>query len=391
MRRLNWKTLSRILWPDYSVSKVASTINRRWLQKQAFVLSVASSALTLVAFPAYHVLTVRFGEAALEGQPQRLAVIASAALCLFLPMAFSRWRRHAEWLSFLNLVVLLACLTIDIALSARQRRYTTVGLLPLFGSTFIFTSVRIMTLAYFVSALFFAAMTIYMNRAVEIIMIYLAAYMIAWWMAIVRIRSLYRISHDQALLYQRKISDEKVKLARDLHDSLGGDLMQLSLQLRGDTPREQMLELAQSVIARTRTLVTALEPRSEIERFGVYAKSYAERLNQTGKISVTVVKHNPWPDLRLDDNINLQAIFSEWMTNILKYSLAKEVTIALTTRREYCYLTIRDNGIGFRWPGDRRGSGLRNIYLRAQLIGAKVFSRRARNGTVFFVKFRSKQ
>jgi uncharacterized membrane protein (GlpM family) len=50
---------------------------------------------------------------------------------------------------FFNLVALLACLTIDIALSARQRRYTTIGLLPLFGSTFIFTNVRVMTAGLF--------------------------------------------------------------------------------------------------------------------------------------------------------------------------------------------------------------------------------------------------
>ena len=390
MRRFNYQTISRILWPDYSVSKSALTINRRWLQKQSFVLSVAASALTLFAFPLYHVLTVRFGETALEGQPQRIMVLLTAATCLLLPFIAKSTRTRAEWLSFLNLVVLLTCLSIDIALSARQRRYTTIGLLPLFGSTFIFTSLRIMSLAYALSAVVFIVLTVYTNRAIETVLIYLAAYMIAWWMAIIRIRSLYRISHDHAILYERKMYDEKVKLARDLHDSLGGDLMQLSLQLRGDTPREQMLELAQSVIARTRTLVTALEPESDVEAFEAYAESYAERLTQTGKIGVSLVQQKPWPDLRLDVNINLQAIFSEWMTNTMKYSIAKDVVITLKSHNDYCYLTIRDNGIGFRWAGDRRGSGLRNICLRAQLIGAKVFSRRVQNGTLFFVKFRSK-
>jgi len=390
MRRFNYQTIARALWPDYSASKVASTINRRWLQKQAFVLCVASSALTLIAFPIYHLLTVRFGETTFEGQPQRLAVLLTAATCMLLPLVSQKARSKAEWLSFLNLVVLLACLSIDIAFSARQRRYTTIGLLPLFGSTFLFTNMRIMSGAYFLSAGLFVALTLYTNRVAETILIYLAAYTIAWWMAIIRIRSLYRISHDHAVLYERKIYDEKVRLARDLHDSLGGDLMQLSLQLRGDTPREHMLELAQSVIARTRTLVTALEPERDVERFDVYATNYAERLTRTGKIAVSLVQQKPWPDLRLDVNINLQAIFSEWMTNTMKYSLAKEVAITLTSRDDYCYLAIRDNGIGFRWSGDRRGSGLRNICLRAQLIGAKVFSRRVRNGTLFFVKFRSK-
>jgi signal transduction histidine kinase len=192
-------------------------------------------------------------------------------------------------------------------------------------------------------------------------------------------------------MYERKVYDERVRLARDLHDSLGGDLMQLSLQLRGDTPREQMLELAQSVIARTRTLVATLEPDSDLEPYADYVKNYAERLTRTGKIRVDVVEKRALPELRIDDNINLRAILSEWMTNTMKYSLAKHVQIIMALRGDVCYVLVRDNGTGFRWAGDRRGSGLRNIFLRAQLINAKVFSRRERNGTLFFVKFRSRQ
>ena len=56
-------------------------------------------------------------------------------------------------------------------------------------------------------------------------------------MALIRIRSLQRISYDQARLYERRIYDQRVRLARNLRDSLGGDLMQLSLQLSGNAPR----------------------------------------------------------------------------------------------------------------------------------------------------------
>jgi hypothetical protein len=65
MLRLNWQNAEPNSVADYSVSRCASTINRRWLQKQAFVLvSLASSALTLVAFPPITLLTVRYGETA---------------------------------------------------------------------------------------------------------------------------------------------------------------------------------------------------------------------------------------------------------------------------------------------------------------------------------------
>jgi hypothetical protein len=95
--------------------------------------------------------------------------------------------------------VLFACLAIDIALSARQRRYTTIGLIPIFGSTFIFTNMRGDDAAYlFCRQSFFAWLTLETGRVLETILIYLAAYTIAWWMAMIRIRSLYRISFDHA-------------------------------------------------------------------------------------------------------------------------------------------------------------------------------------------------
>mgnify|MGYP002139182526 CR=1 FL=1 len=65
---------------------------------------------------------------------------------------------------------------------------------------------------------------------------------------------------------REQAEEEAIRVfARNLHDSLGGDLMQLSLQLAGNTPREQMLDLAYEVIAKTKNLVYTLEPKNENE------------------------------------------------------------------------------------------------------------------------------
>ena len=213
---------------------------------------------------------------------------------------------------------------------------------------------------------------------------------IAWWMAMIRIRSLHRISFDQARMYDRRVYDQRVKLARNLHDSLGGDLIQLSLQLKGSASREEMLDLAQEIMAKTRNLVYTLEPGNANENFAGFIRSYVERLKHTGKFNLTLDLDPAWPAIRVDQSLNLQAIFTEWMTNMIRHSQATEITITLRRREKDFALAVSDNGRGFRWNGSRAGSGLRNIALRAGLMNARVFVRRrhADHGAIFYLQGR---
>lgn len=388
MRKLNWRIIQSIFNPGFELSAAAATINRRWLYRQAFVLSVGSSFLTLFFFPLYHFLTLRPAESAFVGHPQRIAVMCVAALCVLVPLVSQTLRKHVEYFSFLNLATLFLCIAIDISFSERQRRYSTIGLVPLFGSAFVFTNIRVMTTAYFVSALAFITISVYRNRMMEIIVIYTIAYFIAWWMSMIRIRSLHRISFDQARMYDRRVYDQRVRLARNLHDSLGGDLMQLSLQLRGTTSREDMLELANEVITKTKNLVHTLEPTNRNENFKEYIESYAARLQHTGKFFVKLDLDMLWPDVRMDQSLNLIAIFAEWMTNTIRHSGATEISVTLRRRQNRFALAIADNGSGFRWNGQRLGSGLRNIALRAGLMNGRAFSRNRGKppGTVFLLR-----
>ncbi len=390
MRRLSWQVLFQIFNPSYGLPQSAQFINRRWLLRQSFVLSLGSSILTLISFPAYHYLTLGSIEAIFRNHPHRIAVVVAAVLCVALPLGLRKARPYIEYFSFLNLVILFICVAIDVSISERPRRYAAIGLVPLFGSTFVFTDIWVMTIAYASSCTVFAVLNSARERTTEIVIIYAIAYFIAWWMAMIRIRSLHRISLDQARLYERQVYDQRVRLARNLHDSLGGDLMQLSLQLAGNTPREQMLDLAYEVIAKTKNLVYTLEPKNENQNFGDYVRSYGERLAQTGKFRVDIHIDEPWPLMRMDHALNLQALFTEWMTNTIRYSTAHTLRIFLRNPGSGYFLIIRDDGTGFRWNGKKTGSGLRNIALRAELLNAKVFARKCSKsgGTIFFLKGR---
>jgi signal transduction histidine kinase len=392
MRKLSWRILIQVFNPSYGLPQRAHIINSRWLLRQSFVLSLGSSMLILIAFPIHHLVDAKSGENIFTDQPHRIAVVCTAFLCIMLPLLLRKLRPYCEFFSFLNFFILFICIAIDISNNERPRRYSSIGLLPLFGSTFIFTDIWVMTAAYGASWGVFAALNAGRTRTSEIVIVYAIAYFIAWWMATIRIRSLHRISLDQARLYERQVFDQRVQLARNLHDSLGGDLMQLSLQLAGDTPRGQMLDLAYEVIAKTKNLVYTLEPKNENENFGDYVRSYAERLTQTGKFKVDLFVEAPWPQLRMDRALNLQAVFTEWMTNTIRHSVANTIQIILRHPGSRYFLIIRDDGNGFRWNGKKTGSGLRNIALRAELLNARVFARKRgpAGGTIFFLSGRLK-
>lgn len=388
MRRLKWKAFVQIVRPDYEVSESARILHRRWLHRQTFVLGISSAILTLILYPGYFWLTNQPGDHPFQGERHHLAVMVVASVCILVPLFFGKVRSRMELFTFIHLLVLFISIAIDSSLSERPRRYTSLGLIPLFGSTLIFTNLRFMTATYVLSAAAFILLNEIRSRPGEIIAVYTIAHFAAWWMALVRIRNLQRISLDHARLYDRRLYDQRVKLARNLHDSLGGDFTQLVLQLTGKTPRRKVLDLAHIVSAKMKNLVYTLDPLTENVRFRDYAQSYVERMRQTGRIKISLLVDPDLPELRLDHALNLQAIFSEWMTNTIRHSKATEINILLRHRAGRYYLLIIDNGAGFRWTGQKQGSGLRNIAVRANLLNARVFARRngRKRGTIFFLR-----
>jgi signal transduction histidine kinase len=69
--------------------------------------------------------------------------------------------------------------------------------------------------------------------------------------------------------------------------------------------------------------------------------------------------------------ITLFRIVQEQMKNIVKYSKAKKVLIALNIDKDRVRLEIKDDGEGFDPKGTRRGIGLSNIYERTRLYNGK--------------------
>ena len=215
-------------------------------------------------------------------------------------------------------------------------------------------------------------------------------------------RSRARLAELTAHIEQVK-EQERTRIAREIHDDLGGNLtaikmalMMLTQRLPADQP--QLLERAAYVDALVDRTIEAvhrisLDLRPSMLDFGLVAAlewQSAEFEKQNG-ISCAFSANEKEIGLSLDRATALFRIFQEALTNIAKHAKASQVTVRLHKLRQQVSLMIADNGRGLA-PGDRskpRSFGLRGMSERAQALGGTMaLAAAAGGGTVVTIKIR---
>jgi signal transduction histidine kinase len=167
--------------------------------------------------------------------------------------------------------------------------------------------------------------------------------------------------------------EERNRIAREIHDSLGHSLTALNLQL------ETALKLWQSNPSKAQTFLTK-------------AKELGSKALQDVRQSVSTMRSHPLQGQSLEQAIaslaeNVQRstgvapicqirlshpipvemstavyrIVQESFTNICKYAQATEVKLEITTTKTHLELKIEDNGIGFDVTQNTTGFGLESM------------------------------
>lgn len=190
---------------------------------------------------------------------------------------------------------------------------------------------------------------------------------------------------------ERKIEQERTRIAQDLHDDIGSTLSRISMLSQASSPELQTPDRASAVlrgihdatleVAQTLDeIVWAVNPRHDtLDSLACYiARSAQETLTEA-----SVACHTDLPlDLpawRIHAAVrhNVLLAFKEVLNNILKHSRATEVQISLVLRPAGFVLSIEDNGVGQDrtraekpgLPRAREGNGLDNIRRRLAKIG----------------------
>jgi len=210
----------------------------------------------------------------------------------------------------------------------------------------------------------------------------------------------------QRNLVKREImarEEERLRLARELHDEFGQMLVSLLAGLRlvedsktlkaAKTQLKTLRELASHAIDEVGRLARDLHP-IVLDDLGlaVALKSYVSEYSRLHGIEAQL-RIVGFGSERLPRVLErgLYRIVQEGLTNVARHARAKAVTVLISCVGEELTMTISDNGCGFRTETSERGLkthlGCQGMRERASMLGGKLeIESRVGSGTCITVK-----
>jgi signal transduction histidine kinase len=197
---------------------------------------------------------------------------------------------------------------------------------------------------------------------------------------------------------------ERTRIAREIHDDLGGNLTAIKMALamlsrrlpQEDAALQEKAAYVDSLVDRTIDAVhrISLDLRPSILDFGLVA-ALEWQAKEFGTQAGIEVRFDSGPgEIELDPDraSALFRIVQEALNNIAKHARASRVALHLSRTRQYILLKIRDNGRGIA-PADRakpQSFGLRGMAERARALGGTLTLGHAPGGgTVVAIKIKS--
>jgi PAS domain S-box-containing protein len=191
--------------------------------------------------------------------------------------------------------------------------------------------------------------------------------------------------------------DERRRIARDLHDSLGQYLAALKLSLASLSTTDgkqgaldECFEIVDRCITETRTISHLLHPPLLDEvGFGSAARWFVEGFAKRSGIAVNLDLSPEVGRLRKDAEIGLFRTVQESLTNVHRHSGGSAVEISLRILGEQLRLEITDNGRGISEDRLRRlregnsesGVGIAGMRERVRELGGALEIESGRAGT----------
>lgn len=192
----------------------------------------------------------------------------------------------------------------------------------------------------------------------------------------------------------RSQDEERRRLARELHDSVGQNLVGLQLLLtrlnEGSGPAAGALDLVDQSLREIRALSYLLHPPL-LDQLGLASalRSYVEGFSSRAGIRVDCRVPDEFGRLERDTETALFRIVQEALGNIRKHSGSASARITLTRTGDTVVLTVADRGrgipAGVLLPG-AGGVGLAGMRQRAARLGGRMELDTGPGGTTIVVR-----
>lgn len=189
-------------------------------------------------------------------------------------------------------------------------------------------------------------------------------------------------SEVRALSHERGASEERERLARDIHDTLAQSLTGLvilaeragrqSREGAADAAAETMTtveQVARDALAEARALVARTAAVPDEAAFGASIERLAERFRAQVGAAIDVTVDAAVESLDRDRQVVLLRCVQEALSNVARHAHATIVSVAVRVSGGIATLEIRDDGRGFDPAGMRTGFGIDGMGDRVGLAG----------------------
>jgi signal transduction histidine kinase len=190
-----------------------------------------------------------------------------------------------------------------------------------------------------------------------------------------------RLRRYSLLIENQATLQERNRIAREIHDSVGHALTAQSIQLenvalwlvnnriRAEDHLQKARDLGKEALQNVRQSVATLrQPVLQGKSFKDALQTLVQEFERTTEIQTTVHLQMA-QQLPTDIAIALYRIVQEAMTNIAKHSQATQVTLRFNADLTQLELSIEDNGQGFDPAQNTTGFGLQSMRERTEALG----------------------
>ncbi len=183
---------------------------------------------------------------------------------------------------------------------------------------------------------------------------------------------------EQALLAER------MRIASDMHDDLGGGLTALklhsdmALRTENDPSKRRHLEhlsaSAGDLIASMRQIIWTMdEEQRGLADLVAYCSNFARRYLSEHGLGCAVEADGPWPPIQLgsEQRRSILLVIKEALHNVVKHAQASNVRLSMRMDGGALVVKITDDGQGMN-GAHSGGNGLRNMRRRLDLLGGEL-------------------
>lgn len=189
---------------------------------------------------------------------------------------------------------------------------------------------------------------------------------------------------------------ERNRIAKDIHDGVGGKLAGIRLQLSernmdvNDLGIHNEIEKLTGVFQELRAISHNLSSNYITDKslevlLDQLQQQYQER--KEFELEISVYPENMLQSITQEQKYHLYRIIQEALTNISKHAQATFVSINMTQHTNNISLIIEDDGVGFDTQKQAKGIGLKNIEERITLLkGTLEIDSHVENGSTILIE-----